>query len=222
VQSLLPTVSRQAWLVCGLLVAQALGLVLVSRPEQPPPARPLQEFPTELGAWRMVQEGVIEERVREKLRAGDLLNRVYGAPGRPLVNLYIAYFPTQRTGVAPHSPKNCLPGSGWVPVESAIVRLPVGAAGWFEVNRYVVENGDRRSLVLYWYQSHERSIASEYKAKVYAVVDALRYRRSDTALVRVVVPAELSGISGATGVASEFARLVYEVLVGQFPQFQPI
>lgn len=214
---------RDVVLVCGILVAQAVGLSLLSRPEQSPPARPLAEFPREIGRWRLVQEGVVEDRIREVLKAGDLLNRVYKAPGEPYVSLFIAYFPTQRTGVVPHSPKNCLPGSGWAPVESGRLKLttPSGALG-FEVNRYVVENADHRGVVVYWYQSHARAVASEYWARAYLVWDSLRLRRSDTALVRVVVPADGIGEARATELAMEFAQTVYQILTTHYPQFQPV
>ena len=85
-----------------------------------------------------------------------------------------------------HSPQNCLPGSGWTPVDFARVELPLSGGANIRVNRYVLAKGLNRLLVLYWYQEHGRVVASEYWAKFYLVSDAIRMNRSDGALVRVM------------------------------------
>src|SRR5512140_2979007 len=152
-----------------------------------------------IGGWRLGQEGVIEKEVRDVLQADDLLSRTYvHAESQNVASLFVAYFRSQRTGVAPHSPKNCLPGSGWVPSESSIVPIAVpGRAEPIPVNLYLVSKGDAQSVVLYWYQSRGRAVASEYSAKIYTVLDAIRFNRTDTALVRVVVPVTGGGQDAA-------------------------
>jgi EpsI family protein len=102
------------------------------------------------------------------------------------MNLYIAFFPSQRTGDTIHSPRNCLPGAGWVPTESGRIWIPTPAGKSIEANRYIVTQGLDRMLVLYWYQSHGRVTPSEYWAKYYLVADSLRLNRTDGALVRVI------------------------------------
>jgi EpsI family protein len=127
--------------------------------------------------------------VREMLGNGDFLLREYRENNASTpVELFVAYFPSQRSAESIHSPKNCLPGSGWFPLE--VSRTPISVAGRspFVVNRYVVANGLQRRLVLYWYRSHNRTMASEYQAKLYLAIDALRYNRSDGALVRLTTP----------------------------------
>jgi EpsI family protein len=151
--------------------------------------RPLSELPKSVGAWLAVRDDAIEAEIQNVLRADDTLLRTYAGPDKAYANLFIAFFKSQRLGSAPHSPKNCLPGSGWVPSRSDTVAIPIpGRAEGIEVNRYVISKGESKSLVLYWYQSHNRVIASEYSAKIHLVLDSLRYRRSDTSIVRVVVP----------------------------------
>jgi EpsI family protein len=195
----------------ALLIAQALLVYGFSRQEHPPPHRPLREFPARLGDWMLVEEGAIGEAVQEVLRADETLARTYRNPAeRVSASLFVAYFKSQRTGVNPHSPKNCLPGSGWYPVESGFATLEVpGRAGPVRVNRYIVAKGESRSLVLYWYQTRDRVIASEYAAKLYLVADALRYNRTDTALVRIAVPAPPEQAAAATRLALDFARQAY-------------
>ena len=217
----LPIRSRNVKLLSLVLVLQAIGIYSISRPENLPPIRPLRLLPAEFGGWHLVQEGVVDPRVREVLRADDLLTRVYAPDqGDTSVNLFIAYFRTQRTGKAPHSPKNCLPGSGWVPSASGRVSLRVpGRKKPIVVNRYLVSRGDYQSIVMYWYLSRDRVVASEYWAKIYLVLDSIRYHRSDTAIVRVVVPVKDHQANAATRTAERFIQALFQVLP-QFPQFR--
>jgi EpsI family protein len=159
----------------------------------------------------MVGEGVIDKDTQDVLRADDLLSRTYyEAASRRVASLFVAFFQSQRTGQMPHSPKNCLPGSGWTPSESAIISMQVpGLAEPIEVNRYVVAKGDEQSLVLYWYQTRDRVVASEYRARVYMMADAIRYNRTDTALVRVVVPVVGNQVGEATKTAQDFVTAFF-------------
>src|SRR5579871_5185110 len=156
--------------------------------ESIPPALPLNQFPTKLGSWQMVQQGVIEQEVKDILRADDYVTRYY-SNSRNYADLFVAYFKSQRAGQTPHSPKNCLPGSGWIWTVSDTVSIQVPSrAEPIVVNRYIVSKDEDRAVVLYWYQSRDRVVASEYRAAALSVADALRYNHTDTALVRVTVP----------------------------------
>jgi EpsI family protein len=167
----------------------------------------------------MARDLPIEKEVQEVLKADDTLNRVYAnSSGTGYAFLFIAYFKTQRYGQAPHSPKNCLPGSGWEPVETG--RQTLDVPGWsapIVTNRYVVEHGDEKSVVLYWYQTHNRIIASEYWAKFWLVVDSVRYRRSDTSLVKIVVPVRDNNIGAATDAGVQFIQALFPNLLRQLP-----
>ena len=106
----------------------------------------------------------------------------------------------------PHSPKNCLPGAGWTQLSSDDSSIDVGRPQPIVVNRYVVQHGDERSVVLYWYQSRERVVASEYTAKFWVMADAIRLNRTDTALVRVVVAMGSGDTDEATRTAVNFVQ----------------
>ena len=205
--------SRFQWVLTVALVLQAALYYSASGGERVPLARPLAAFPTAVSEWRMSQDAPVEQEVIDVLRADDVLNRMYQkADGTP-ASLFVAYFKTQRTGQTPHSPQNCLPGSGWIP--SRIGFMPVDLPGRpqpVEINRYVVAKGDNKSIVLYWYQSRDRVIASEFSAKFWLVADSIRYRRSDTALVRVVVPFIGTGEQAATDAAVGFVRSCFPIL----------
>jgi EpsI family protein len=206
--------------VTVVLLLQALAFyAFASRRETVPPVEPLLLFPSVIGEWLIYRDLPLEKEVLEVLKADDTLNRFYvNQTTHEMADLYIAYFRTQRYGQSPHSPKNCLPGSGWEPVKEDF--LSVSVPDWdmpITVNRYVVQHGDQKSVTLYWYQSHNRVIAAEYAAKFWAVADSIRYRRSDTALVRIVVPVGPAGIDVAERTATSFVQAVFPALLRQLP-----
>jgi EpsI family protein len=208
--------STPALVVTLVLLIQAGFLYSSIRPEVLPDSRPLSQVPVEFGYWQMKQEGVVEKEIQDVLQADDLLNRVYASGGRA-AGLFVAAFRTQRTGKAPHSPKNCLPGSGWEPLMSGTAAIDVGAGAPIKVNRYVISHGEERALVLYWYQSRDRVIASEYAAKFWTVADAMRLNRTDTALVRVLVPIADRDEEGAANTAFAFVQSFFGILKGYLP-----
>jgi EpsI family protein len=174
--------------IVAMLVAAGLFLHSRSQPERLPPHDQLVTFPERVGD-RQGRDVAISPNIRRVLGEGDFLMRVYGrGPAEPYIDLFVAFFPSQRMGSTMHSPQNCLPGSGWTPVESARVELARPDGSRIKVNRYVISRGLDQMLVLYWYQAHGRVVASEYWAKFYLVADAIRMNRSDGALVRVMTP----------------------------------
>lgn len=203
-----------------LLTQAAAYYAVASRSERIPPARPLGSFPQTVGGWMTEREFPLEKEVQDVLHADDTLNRWYvNADERTGASLFIAFFKTQRYGQAPHSPKNCLPGAGWQPVEDR--RVPLNAPGLETpplINEYIIRHGEQQSVVLYWYQSHGRVIARELEAKIWLVADAIRYHRSDTALVRVMVPVTGGALGRAEQTAMDFTRRVYPELVAQLPR----
>jgi EpsI family protein len=202
-----------------ILVAQAAAFYGLSRAEAVPHSPPLADLAKDLGAWKTIQEGVVEKEVQEVLKADDTMTRSFLSPSYPAaVGLFIAAFRSQRNGKAPHSPKNCLPGSGWVQNEQGFAKIAIdGRAEPIEVNRYVVQKGEAKSLVMYWYQSRDRVVASEYTAKGYVVLDALRDNRTDSALVRVIVPVIENDIDKATAAATDFIKASFVPIRRQLP-----
>jgi len=206
--------------VALVLLLEALAFyAFATRAETTPPVAPLVLFPSVIGDWLIVRDFPIDPAILDLLQADDTLNRFYvNQTNQQVAGLYIAYFRTQRYGQAPHSPKNCLPGAGWEPVKEDFLSIHV--PGWdapITVNRYVVQHGDDKSVTLYWYQSHNRVIATEYAAKFWAVVDSIRYRRSDTALVRITVPVGRAGIDAAEETGTRFIQAAFPALLHELP-----
>ena len=212
--------NRYARVLTAVLLIEATAFyAIASRSERVPLVPPLSLFPSALSGWAMARDLPLEKNIQEALKADDTLNRVYVNPsGTDYAFLFIAYFKTQRYGQTPHSPKNCLPGAGWEPVETG--RQTIDVPNWsapIVTNRYVVEHGDEKSVVLYWYQTHNRIIASEYWAKFWLVVDSVRYRRSDTSLVKIVVPVRDNNIGAATHTGVQFIQALFPSLLRQLP-----
>ncbi len=179
------------YLVVLLLLLGSTG-VLLSRgdTDRVPMSAPLAEMPEDIGQWHG-HDIAIADDVLAILGKGDFLNRVYtygpgGNAGVMPISLFIGYFATQRTGQAIHSPQNCLPGAGWTFQSSKYATLTAANGKNFNVGEYTIANGDARQFVLYWYQAHGRSIPNEYVSKAYMVADAMRLRRTDGAIVRVI------------------------------------
>jgi EpsI family protein len=170
-------------LLLTAVVLQARGWI-----EYVPSHVQLSDFPSRLGSWEGVPRYLTpgEQKV---LGPGEFLLRDYfRSSSEPAVNLFIAYYPSQRSGDVIHSPQNCLPGSGWTPMQMERVPLSLPDGGKIIVNRAVIAQGLDRQLVYYWYQAHGRVTPSEYWAKIYLVTDAVRMNRTDGSMVRVVTP----------------------------------
>ncbi len=210
--------TRSAIVLSAFLIVQCSLFYGFSRGEAPAVHKPLEGFPTEIGGWRMIQQGVIEQEIKDVLRADDYITRYYEASPTKFADLFVAFFQTQRAGQTPHSPKNCLPGSGWVWTVSDTIPVNIsGRAAPIAINRYVISKGEDRAVVLYWYQSRDRVVAREYTAAALSAWDALRYNRTDTALVKVTVRIVNGQQDAATQTGVEFIQAFFGTLRQFFP-----
>jgi EpsI family protein len=215
------------WTVVALLVLALAALYRRGDGDKVPPSTPLAEFPVIVGS-RYSTEMPIPAESLAILGQGIFLNRIFN-PSTPEdgtvskaefgpIGLFIAYFPTQRTGQSIHSPQNCLPGSGWTFESSGTTKVTDASGKTSEVGDYIIVDGDRRAEVLYWYQSHGRAIANDYQAKLYMLVDSIRYSRSDAALVRIVVPIQ----SGESHDAAHLRAVAFaQRLIPMLPAYIP-
>lgn len=204
---------------CALAYA---GIQAASRPEHIAPRMALASFPLTLSDWTGKNEQPFTPQVLKVLGADEYVNRTYIGP-QGVVGLYLGYYQSQREGDAIHSPLNCLPGAGWEPLSKARLDLDVdGRPGAgprkITVNRFVIQKGMDRNLVLYWYQSHGRVVASEYSSKVLMVWDSIRLNRTDAALVRVIAPIrDGQSVDMAEATAVAFVRQAFPRFVAFLP-----
>jgi EpsI family protein len=209
-----------------LLVCFAAGAGLAARAERPEPVparASFDGFPMQIAGWRGAPQPPLEANILAVLGVDDYLTRVYFAPDRSAVGLYIGYYGSQRQGDTMHSPLNCLPGAGWEPLSKTTLPVSIGGdasapASQIVINRYVIQKGLDRQLVLYWYQSHGRVVASEYWGKYYLIRDAMRMNRTDGALVRVIAPIDGNdGEPNAEGTAVRFVKAMFPLLGSYLP-----
>jgi EpsI family protein len=208
-------------IVITIFSATALASEWLSRPEPLIAREPLANLAQSLDGWSGT-ELPLDAKVLDTLGLDDHLSRVYERAGNPPVSLYIGFYKSQRTGQTIHSPLKCLPGTGWQPLQTGRVFLDVqganGRAERIEVNRYVVQKGLSRHIVLFWYQMRGHVVASEYTAKLYLIDGAVRTNRTDGALVRVIVPvADGTSEAAADQVAASFVRMVFSRLEPHLP-----
>lgn len=200
-----PGVPRSAWVgvAVGVLVVAVAG-PLGQRGENIPQRAVLATFPLAVGDWRGVEDS-LDAPTLNSLKATDTFLAVYGRDGDAVgVGMWIAYYESQRSGEAVHSPAACLPGGGWLMESLREEEIPgVRADGSnLPVNRALISQGEVRQLVYYWFPQRGRMLTNEYLVKWYVFLDSLLDNRSDGALVRLTTL-----IEGPDGVAAAEKRL---------------
>ncbi len=176
-------------LVAVPMLATAIGLQAHSSTEIIPRHDPLSSLSSQIDGWAGTDED-LDPQTLKILGPGEFLVRDYenASQPQPWINLYIAYFPSQKAGDTIHSPNHCLPGAGWIPISRERIELMRPDGSSMPVNRYVVTKTGERQLVLYWFQAHGRVVASEWSAKYYLIADSIRLNRSDGGMVRLMTP----------------------------------
>jgi EpsI family protein len=210
---------RRTWAVAVLLVLGAVVMAHGSRTEPVIMRQSLANLPMQLGSWQGQPFPDMDARILAVLGVDDYVNRAYIRPDGAAISLYVGYYKSQRQGETIHSPLNCLPGAGWNPTSRSRVRINIDKAAAqgseaavlpaqsIAVNLIVIQKGLEKRVVIYWYQSHGRVIASEYWGKIYTVIDALRSNRTDAALVRVTSP--VAGLERKPELQSEEASIQF-------------
>ncbi|HEX5475629.1 MAG TPA: EpsI family protein [Vicinamibacterales bacterium] len=177
----------RAVILSALIAAAGLCGIRGSADDPPAGRAALRTFPRVVDGWHAVADVPLDEESLQVLGVDDYVNRRYLGPSGQPVSLYIGYYASQRQGDTIHSPQNCLPGAGWEPIAASRQTLPDHGAA-VSVNRYVVQKGLDRMLVLYWYEGRGRIVANEYASRFWLMIDAARLHRSNGSLVRVISP----------------------------------
>jgi len=195
-------VKRIAWqfLITVLLLSATLAASRLSeRRRSEYLAQPLENIDRQLAGWRAVSDEALGARVLKVLLPTSYLARTY-QKGDQQLGLFVAFYAQQHAGESMHSPKHCLPGSGWEIWNYDSVLIPV-AGRQVRVNKYSIDHTGQRMLMFYWYQSRQRIIASEYLGKLLLVRDALVDGRTAGSIVRITIP----DAAGASDEAITFA-----------------
>jgi len=214
---------RKRTLPAAFLAATALvivGAVLATqvheRVEIQPPREALVDFPMQLGGWTG-QRSPMGAVYLDQLKLSDYLYATYQRAADMPVNVWVAYYDSQRKGDSTHSPASCLPGGGWQ--FQSFGRYDMDIAGRrVSVNRAVIVHGSDRELMYYWFPQRGRDITNDYLLKWYLLWDAITRNRTDGALVRLIVPLA-PGSSASTGdlQLTAFAR----AFIPRLPDYVP-
>ena len=208
--------------LCVCLLAGAGILARDRGPAAIPPRDSLFAFPMEIGPWRGQNMQDMSDNARNMLKVSDYASRTYVRPDGASIGLYIGYHPDGGF----HSPLNCLPGSGWIPVKEERIDLAVKPAQYsteeisVRVNRIIILKGLDKQVALYWYQGCGRVIASEYSGLIYGMIDKMRLGRTDAALVRIISPTaslDPAAEDAAGKNAEDFARQIFPMLSRYIP-----
>ena len=203
--------TTRPFLITIALLSLTMGLIWWSGQRSPESlAMGLETIDPTIAGWTMVQSGSFSDRVLDRLRPTAYLSRTYRKDGKDL-DLLIAYYAQQRAGESMHSPKHCLPGSGWEFEQRQSTRMEFRGRQ-VAVNQLVIQNGGQRLLVYYWYQSRQRIIASEYLGKVLLARDAIFSSGTAGSLVRITLPDTPEAASDGVAFAREVMRRLQKCL----------
>ncbi len=205
----------RAAIVLALLAGAGLYSARTASVEAVVPRTSLASLPLSLGEWRGREAAPLADDVLGQLGVDDYVNRQYARPGAPPVGIYVGYYASQRQGDTIHSPQNCLPGAGWVPIESAVTEIRAGDRR-VPVNQFTIQKGRQRQVVLYWYHGRGRVTANEYANKALLMLDAARLHRTNGGLVRLITPVAASPDAARAEVAN-FATLLLARLDAHLP-----
>ncbi len=206
-----------AAVVIILLAAAALNHYF-SKPDVSLHRKSLAEFPKSLGDWTLFGDQQLDKQSMEILKVDDYFMRNYSNSKGEVIGLYIGYFKSQREGKGIHSPRQCLPGAGWVPVNTAVYQMAVANHNpeTVSINKFIMGKGLDRQLYLFWYHGRGRIYASEYCNKIYLIWDGLTRKRTDGALVRVNNPV-VGDTEDALKTQSDFIQLFLPLLKEYIP-----
>jgi EpsI family protein len=200
-----------------ILVLQASASRMLKIDEQKIGIPGLHNVPFQIQKWQASTEQSIGPEVEAYLKPDDYILRDYAdQSGGPGINLFVAYFKSLQNNYGPHSPRICLPGSGWLVSDSKITTVQVpGRPEGIPINQYTMEKANERILVLYWYQNDRNAWAEEYRGKLRLLPDLIRYRRSDVSLVRLITPVSAS-IGNNLASCLQFTQQLFPILEQHF------
>jgi exosortase D (VPLPA-CTERM-specific) len=218
------TPARQRSFLVSLSVLVLLSPVMLminERPEMTPSRQSFDQFPLEHNQW-IGKQVVMDQAVLDTLKLTDYVQANYVRESDPLpINLYVAWYGSQKKGASIHSPRSCIPGGGWriKSLEQRDLSKVIHVSGKpLRVNRALIQKGDASQIVYYWFEGRGRDVTNEYMAKWFIFWDSLTRSRSDGALVRLVafVP-DSSEVAAADQRLEQFAADFYPLLPAYTP-----
>lgn len=155
--------------------------------EKTPVKKSFDLFPLVLGTWEGKREALSTEIVNS-LDLTDYTIINFSDNANHGVNLYVAYYESQRKGESIHSPSTCIPGSGWDFKDIGIKQIALVEDQSINVKQAFIQKNNNKQLVYYWFPQRGRILTNPFQLKLYTLWDALTKQRTDGALVRLITP----------------------------------
>jgi EpsI family protein len=204
--------------VCVTAVLLVVATVLLHasvRPLKVAIRHSLKDMPLTLGEWNG-SDLPLTEHILAAAGVDDYINRLYTSSKGDRVEFYVGFYSSQQGGDLIHSPRNCLPASGWEWVHKGTLGVQIPGYSHIVVNDFRISKGIYQDLVLYWYQGRGRVVAGEYQSKFWMIADAITRRRTDGSLVRIVIPIQ-STEERAQASGVRFLQKIYPYLSESIP-----
>lgn len=209
--------SKRSLIASGLMLITLLVINHFGHFKNINPLQPLSGFPRHIGHW-YGETGRFDQKIYDILGVDDFFLCNYKSHDGKQIQLYIGYYNSQREGVLIHSPKNCMPGSGWNIIHTSIKELTVPGIRFTKTNiiKMILKKGNQKQVLLYWFQSRGRIICSEYRQKIYLVLDAILKHRTDGSFVRLIAP-----VSQNEAKTTEYMEVFIQQLFPILEQYLP-
>ena len=198
--------NAMSFVPAALLVGGLALLASAHDQDRPEPVKPLETILAQVPGYTWERQEV-DTNSQRVAGMDHYVARIYKRDTVPVWTLYVGYYKYQEQGHTIHSPRNCLPGAGWEPVEQGTIPIPgVQAQGSGRMNKYVLANRGQYAAVYYWYQGRGRIEHDEYRVKFNLLRDAAVAGRTEESLVRLVVPLDTRTDRGPDAVKREIVR----------------
>ncbi len=175
----------------------------------------LEEFPKQIDSWSG-DVHYFPQAVYDKLGVDDSILIDYKNDNKDTISMYVGYYEDQKKGEMIHSPKNCMLGSGWQPIDVSETDISLDSKK-ISVTKLILEKRSQKMIVLYWYQSGNRSIANEYIQRLYFILDSIRYNRTNAAFIRFTSSVQGDDYEGTIHIMEGFIKQVVPVLENFLP-----
>lgn len=200
-------------MICILLITGYIVFFSLDRLQEVPILKSLDELPKNIGEWELADRIYLKDEIVDMLGVDEYAEAVYTSPGKPAIDLYISYFNVLKEGKQFHSPKNCLIGSGSYLESAEVIHIPLDDSGnTVPVSFMVLQKGDTKQLILYWFHCRGRVVSSEYMERIYRIFDAIFKKRTDGAFIRIVAHDNDRDIRDTREMLTKFSHEVIPLL----------
>jgi EpsI family protein len=205
----------KAVIIIITMLFSSILLEFLSYSEKIIPNKPFDSFPLEIGQWKGVKDE-LDTKIYNILGVEDYIMANFYSADKKMVNLYVGFYQSQREGDLIHSPKNCMPGSGWNIIETSQEVIEIDNNVKINSIKLLLQKGSEKQIVLYWFQSRGRIVTSEYMEKIWLVVDSIIKHRTDGSFVRFISPLYTNENETVEGM-KEFVKIVFPYLNDYIP-----